>query len=855
MKRQKSDDKRKKLGNCGKGYEYIFNHIADAIVVADRLGNIVDVNQSAVALFGYSREKFLTMKIEDLHPRKNVSSVRRAFKDMLEKSQNKIINISIIDKNKRVKDVELRARKITIEKKSCLIGVFRDVTEYNKVKNIKEESELNLRGIFDDAPVPMAISSIKDGVYKDVNKKFTEVLGFSEKEVVGKSSLDLGIFVDFRERREAINLFKKRGKLDGFEVRARRKDGKVLTMLFSISSIMLAGKKYLLTQALDITKHKENELALKEGREKLANIIRNSPGMIYLANPDWSAEIVTGSKEVCGYSPKDFASKKVQWLDLIHKKDKKKVFEVGSRLTKKPLSVSQVYRIIDSKGKTRWVNDRKVSIFEKRKFKIIYGLVHDITKERLIEEQYENFLRLTPRGVHVYELIGGELIFIEGNQSADKILGIKHKSLVGKKITNAFPGLVKTKIPAIYKEVAKSGKVWQGEVPYDKGGINGFFDVAAFKLTENKIAASFADTTERHKLLDELVASEKKFSSVVENSNDGIVVLQKNAIKYSNPALENMLGYSKKEVIGRQMIDFIDPRFKKLVADYALKREHGLPAPSRYEFAIVSKGGVSIPVEANISVVGYNGDRATIAIIRDITRAKEVDRIKTEFISLASHQLRTPLTGIKWVGQLLLNGRAGNLNSKQLDFLNQMVESDERVISLVNDLLDVSHIEAGEKFSINKKKASLTAAIKGVVNQHKAELNKRAMSVKLDLGGYDQLLFSFDPVKVGQIIGNLLSNSIKYSGKSKNIIIGAKRNGDEIVTYVKDFGVGIPEEEQSKVFTRFFRGYNISTLATEGTGLGLYIAKGIVEAHGGRIWFESRENKGSTFYFSLPIKK
>lgn len=562
--------------------------------------------------------------------------------------------------------------------------------------------------------------------------------------------------------------------MDGFEIKARRKDGKILNMLFSISNITVAGKKYLLTQALDITKHKEAELQLRESQEKLLGIIDNSPGMIYLAKADWSAEIMSGSRQICGYTIEEFRSNKIKWLNLIHPEDKKNIFDVGNKLNQTPSSIVQVYRIIDKNRKIRWIEDHKTSIFENKKFKMIYGIAYDITAKKIIEEQYENFLNLTPRGVHIYELLKNKLIFKYGNLSADKILGISHEKLIGKEISLAFPGLVKTKIPEIYLGVAKNGKTWSGEIPYNNGKIKGFFDVIAFRLSENKIAASFSDVTDKHKLVDSLVASEKKFSSLVENSNDGLVVLYDNIIKYVNPALEKMVGYSKDEVIGHAMIDFVDPKFKKLIIDYAQKRSVGEKVPNRYEFAVVSKKGISIPVEANISIVGYNGGTATMAILRDITKSKEIDRIKTEFMSLASHQLRTPLTGIKWVGQLLLNGRAGKLNQEQLEFLNQIIQSNEKMISLVNDLLDVSHIESGEKFSIEKKSSDLIVVIKNVITSYKSQLEAKKISIKFDLKE-KKFVFFFDPNKVEQILNNLLSNAIKYSLKPSSIIIGIKK--------------------------------------------------------------------------------
>jgi signal transduction histidine kinase len=287
------------------------------------------------------------------------------------------------------------------------------------------------------------------------------------------------------------------------------------------------------------------------------------------------------------------------------------------------------------------------------------------------------------------------------------------------------------------------------------------------------------------------------------------------------------------------MTDFIAPDFRKLVADNYKKRLAGEKIDNRYELAIINNVGEIIPVETNSSTIMFEGRPADISILRDISRAKQIDKIKSEFISVASHQLRTPLTGIKWFSQLLINKKVGKLSNKQVEFISQIYNSNERMIRLVNDLLDVSHI---------------VALAKAVIKDQKMETPTKDVSIDISKDCPKKLEFNFDQDKIYQVLTNLISNSIKYSGNSVKIIVSIECQNDEVLLSVKDFGLGIPAHQQSRVFQKFFRADNIATISTNGTGLGLYIVKGIVEGHGGKIWFESELDKGTTFFFTLPLK-
>jgi len=233
---------------------------------------------------------------------------------------------------------------------------------------------------------------------------------------------------------------------------------------------------------------------------------------------------------------------------------------------------------------------------------------------------------------------------------------------------------------------------------------------------------------------------------------------------------------------------------------------------------------------------------------------EEVDKMKSEFVSVASHQLRTPLTGIKWFVDLMLRGKAGEVTADQKDFLTQIHDSNERMIGLVEDLLNVSRIEAGgTKFVIKKVPTDIIPILDSLATDLVGLAEKHEVKIIHDTNFPKTLSLNVDPEKIRQVFGNLLSNSVKYSHEGGIVTIGVTTDDKTSTFSIKDTGLGIPANQQNRVFEKFFRADNVQTKDTDGTGLGLYVVKAIVEGHGGTLRFESKENMGTTFYVSLLV--
>jgi signal transduction histidine kinase len=228
-------------------------------------------------------------------------------------------------------------------------------------------------------------------------------------------------------------------------------------------------------------------------------------------------------------------------------------------------------------------------------------------------------------------------------------------------------------------------------------------------------------------------------------------------------------------------------------------------------------------------------------------------KIKLEFVLIAAHQLKTPLSSLKWIFKMLLEGDLGRLTAEQKNLLAKGYEINEGMIILVNDLLNAARLEKGKNI-YKFKRHNLSALIKSVVSSFSHAAEEKNITLKVDLPE-DDLWMICDNSMVKMAVSNLIDNAIKYSFEGGKVAIGAAKKGKFIELFVSDSGVGIPSSQQRRVFKKFFRGGNITRFQVAGSGLGLHIAEKIMKAHGGRISFKSRENEGTVFLAIFPVKK
>lgn len=230
----------------------------------------------------------------------------------------------------------------------------------------------------------------------------------------------------------------------------------------------------------------------------------------------------------------------------------------------------------------------------------------------------------------------------------------------------------------------------------------------------------------------------------------------------------------------------------------------------------------------------------------------ELNELKNRFLGIAAHDLRNPLTSIRGFSDLLLGEVVGTLNEEQREFMTLIREVSQDMLNLLNDLLDVSNIESG-KLVLSPEMASLKGLCEERIHLNEVIAAEKGIQYHRDLQDIPEL--RFDRTRIGQVVDNLLSNATKFSPKGSQVAIALTQDGDSVIFSVSDQGPGVPVEEQNRLFGEFQKGTARPTGGEKSTGLGLAIAKRIVETHGGKIWVESDPPKGATFRFSLPLTK
>ena len=339
-----------------------------------------------------------------------------------------------------------------------------------------------------------------------------------------------------------------------------------------------------------------------------------------------------------------------------------------------------------------------------------------------------------------------------------------------------------------------------------------------------------------------------KTLAIIENFVDGLLIFDKEEnLILINFQAENFLRVKKEEIIGKNFSHFQKIEKLKFLSEILGKN---LKPVFRKEARMTKEFILEItcqPILRKKEKIGI------LILLHDISREKLIERMKTEFVSIAAHQLRTPLSAIKWTLKMLLDGDLGPLSKEQKEFVKKTYQSNERMIRLINDLLNVTRIEEG-RFVYAFVLIDLRKIIENIVDSYKELIKNKKLEIKFKKPKKFPKI-KIDLEKMSLAVQNLIDNAIRYTLPGGKIEISLKNLGKEIEFQIKDTGIGIPKSQQERIFTKFFRGFNATKLATEGSGLGLFITKNIIEAHGGKIWFESEEGKGTTFYFTLPVKE
>lgn len=476
------------------------------------------------------------------------------------------------------------------------------------------------------------------------------------------------------------------------------------------------------------------------------------------------------------------------------------------------------------------------------------------------------------------------------NAAAERIFGYTASEAIGRPITILIPPELRDEEVEILKRLRGGGRISHYETERVRkdgrriaislsispiyganGAITGISKIAR-DITEHK------HLVEREALARAEALAERGFHELIESAPDAILQVGRDGkILIANRTAEQLFGFTREELIGAG-VDSLVPEAAR--SRHAMHREKlasaGISRPMGLglELYALRKDGTEFPVEISLSPTQSSGEVRVTAVIRDVTerkraeqqihslqqsymaelenRHKEAERLntlKSEFIASVSHELRTPLHTIIGFAELLSEEGEGPLNEKQRRFLRHIQTDSEHLLGLINDVLDLSMIEASG-LTLRTETLSLETAISETVNAIRPFA--AAKGVTLREGQIPQVDVLADPLRLRQILYNLLSNGVKFTAAGGEVAVIASIDGKMVRITVSDTGVGIAQEEFERIFDKFYQVGKTTVGVRQGTGLGLTICRQLVEMQGGTIWVESEPGKGSHFHFTLP---
>ena len=556
---------------------------------------------------------------------------------------------------------------------------------------------------------------------------------------------------------------------------------------------------------------------------------------------------------------------------------------------------------VDNK-EVRFISARgKIFFNENAKPIRMLGTTTDITEQKNMEEKIrkdQKFVELVlenvPNMIFVKE--ASELKFVQFNKAAEELLGYSKTDLIGKNDYDFFPKSEADFFTSTDRSIFEERKLFdipeesihtrlKGErilhtkkIPlYDSQGMPEFLLGISEDITELKKL-----TLERERR-EALVMSASRINLLLQNALDAVVGMNNQGIITSwNNQSAVIFGWSNEEAVGQKMANLIIPlqyrEAHQMGLDKFVSTGIGPILNRRIELTALNRDQMEFPIELTVIPLEADHSWEFYAFIRDISDRKKIEQhqknllesenlakvaaeqsvlMRDEFISIAAHELKTPLTPLSM--QLQVISRV--LSRESSDELSASIKTDllkltqnsreqlDRFSKLIDELLDVTRITAGQLI-LNLEEANLSTIIQRLLERYQNVISKAGSLIQTQID--PQIQGIFDAERVEQMVENLLTNAIKY-GKGKGIEITAKVQGEKAILSVKDHGIGISKEDQQKIFNRFVRA--VSVMKFSGLGLGLYINKKIVEAHGGSIRVESEIDQGSTFIVELPFKQ
>ncbi|MGC9512376.1 MAG: PAS domain S-box protein [Fidelibacterota bacterium] len=839
---QKSEDK----------YRLLVDSINDGIVISQN-GEFIFYNKRFTEILGYEPEELQNINYRKIYSRRGLKILMERFekRQLGEKVPDRYETYFLKKDGKEI-DVEVNVSIIEYEGNPASFAVIRDITEQKEAIN----EILKLSRALEQSSSSIIITDIKSGI-EYVNPRFTEITEYSKEDVLGKkmSYLKSGVNPEdtYQELWETII----QGENWYGELQNKRKDGTLFWEKVSISPIRDNHGQITHYVAIrdDITDQKQQEEELRESEEKLRAITDSASDGILMV--DHKARIVfwnPSAEKIFGYTAEEILGKNFFHAVVPQKyKEKFDTESFNGKFPEEMLGSGFELNITRKDHKEIFLEASFSSVRLQGHWNTI-AIIRDISERKQAEQEINmlaHAIKSISEAVSVTDL-NDRIIFV--NNAFIKTYGYTRDELIGKHIS-----LIRTDEmmnDSVLLESIRNGTLdggWQGEVLNRRKDGTVFPVMLSTSLLHDENGVPRAsigvarDISERKQSEKELYQSRERLNIILHSIGNGVVVIDSE---------DRVIIYNEK---ARELLNLSDPLEPiPHVRDMLIHCEqHGKVLLDSLDTGAFSNLEIIVtePDHRILYVTGttfedVDGESAgKVFILRDVTKEREIDRMKTDFVSSVSHELRTPLTSIMGFSNTILRKEKMPEDMKK-EFIEIIYNESKRLARLIEDVLSISKIESG-KITFEMKPLNLDEVIQDAVTIYRTQAEDKQIELTYEK---DEKLPEIlgDRDAMSQVIVNLISNALKFTPTKGNIDVRLKHKDGQIVLDVEDNGMGIPKNEQDKIFQKFYRIHRPGT-QIQGTGLGLSIVMEIIEKHKGKIEIFSEENMGSLFRISLPV--
>ena len=838
----------------------------DGVYISNAKGTLLYGNNKAEDITGYKKEELLGSNFlkNRLLPTKYLARAGKLLAHSLVSKSTGPDEFELRRKDGSHIWVEINTTPITQEGELMIIGFVRDITDRKRTEALIKKQKEFLTNTFESLTHPFYVVDANDYTIHMANKA-AKIDHSSETVTCYATVHNQDIPCSGKGNicpLEEVKRTKKPVVLEHHHTTTKGKNRSIEVHgypLFDSEGNVVQMIEY----CLDITERKQAEDALRESEDKFSKAFRSSPDMIVISTvkDGTFVEVNDSFTENTGYTREEVIGHRADELKIwANKEDRLRMTKL---LQEQGKVCQEEYEFRVKSGKTHlWLfSAEQINIGNEE---CIISITIDITERKEMEETLR-FSDAAFKSIHESVIATDTNYTItHWNEISEQTYGIKASQAISKKlqdvieIVEKYPGENEERFSNLdnngylHEEQlhrSKHGEVWVDVSLQAIGGTDKRYGwvILATAITQRKLAE------------EALKRSEEKYRELISTSMDGIISMDRNMrIIIWNQGAERIFGYKETEILGKPVVMLTPEKNRKKAGEILTKlfETNGKGDSSRIvEAQLMRKNGTIVPVEISVSKRKVEENYLVTGIVRDITERKEaeeklrqIDQMKSEFLSIVSHELRTPLQSIGGFAKLILEGKVPDIETQE-EFLQIIDRESQQLGILINSLLDMSRLESG-RFQINKRLLPLRDTFIDSIKIFHSLARDKDVSLGEDI---PETLpeIEVDAERLRHVIVNLMSNAIKFSDPGGSVSAKLKTRNGELLFQVKDKGIGINKKAMSHLFERFYRAED--KLARGGTGLGLFISKQIIEAHGGRIWAESKPGEGSTFSFTLPL--